>query len=118
MQLNDLSIWTEKGETLSAKNASKEYGLTHGEIIEAINKSKLQFKLNYAHGNPYYKLVRNEVEAVVIEKFGKNYLKQKKLKTELERVNKEIRKNHRSIKMLEKQKTELEIKLNEISYDK
>ena len=118
MQLNNLSVWTEKGETLSAKNASKEYGLTQDEIIEAINSGKLQYKLNYAHGNPYYKLIRNEVETVVINKFGENYLKQQKLKTELASVTKEIRKNHRSIKMFEKQKVELEIKLNEISNNK
>jgi len=115
MQLNNLKVWTEKGATLSAKNASKEYGLTQDELIGAINNGKLQHKLNYAHGNPYYKLIRKEVETVVTEKFGKNYLKQQKLKTELATVNKEIRKNHRSIKMLEKQKNELEIKLNEIS---
>ncbi len=115
MESSNSSVWTEKGGTLSANNAIKEYGITQNDIIEAINNGKLQYKLNYAHGNPYYKLIRNEVETVVNVIFGKDYLKQQKLKTELASINKELRKNHRNIKKLEKQKIELEIKLNEIS---
>jgi len=59
------------------------------------------------HGNPYYKLVRSEVEALVDEKYGRDYLKKKKLKNELAQVNKEIRGLKAKLKSLEKRKVEL-----------
>ena len=37
------AIWTKQGETLSHKNACKEFGLEKSEIIEAIRKGKLQY---------------------------------------------------------------------------
>ena len=54
------ALWTQKGESLSDKNASKEFGLEEFEIIEAIRAGKLQYKINYVHGNPYYKLLRKK----------------------------------------------------------
>jgi len=53
------------GATLSEKTASKEFRLTHAETVSAIRAGKLQHVVNYAHGNPYIKLVRTEVEALV-----------------------------------------------------
>lgn len=111
----DNSVWTEKGATLSNNNATKEYGLTRDEIIEAIKNGKLQYRVNYVHGNPYYKLIRSEVEAVVKEKYGDNYFENQKLKTELTTVKKQLRKYRKQVKLLEKRKAELEIELNEIS---
>jgi 3'-phosphoadenosine 5'-phosphosulfate sulfotransferase len=108
MYTENLSIWNEKGATLSEKNAIKEYGITQGEIVDAINAGKLQFRLNYAHGNPYYKLVRNEVESFAKNKYGDSYFEEQKRKTELEIVNKQLRKLRRQIKTLEKRKIELE----------
>ena len=55
------SQWIEKGATLSHKNALKEFGLTENEIMEAIKAGKLQYRQNYAHGNPYFRLLRVEV---------------------------------------------------------
>jgi hypothetical protein len=40
------ALWTQKGESLSHKNASKEYGLEESEIIEAIRAGKLQYKIS------------------------------------------------------------------------
>ena len=59
------SVWLKKGGTLSDKSARKEFGLSQEEIIKAIEGGKLQFRKNYMHGNPYLRLVRNEVEALV-----------------------------------------------------
>jgi len=42
------------------------------------------------HGNQYLRLIRREVEALVDEKYGENYLKNKKLKKELAQVNKDL----------------------------
>ena len=57
--------WTQKGATLSDKSARKEFGLTQQEIIAAIRAGKLQYRQNYAHGNPFLRLLRNEVEVLV-----------------------------------------------------
>ncbi len=99
-----MSVWLKKGATLSDKNVSKEFGFTQEEIIAYIKLGKLQYRQQWAHGNPYYKLIREEVEAVVIECHGENFLKKKKLTTELNDVNKEIRKLKSKIKSLEKHK--------------
>ena len=108
MNLENSMIWSEKGATLSVKNVVKEYGITQDEIIDAINAGKLQYRLNYAHGNPYYKLIRNEVESYVKSKYGDSYFEEQKRKTELEIVNKQLRKHRSQIKLLNKRKIELE----------
>ncbi len=99
--------WTEKGATFSDKSARKEYGITQEEIIEAINAGKLQYQNNHIHGNPYFRLFRKEIEALVIEKYGEDYLKKKELKNELAQVNRDLRKSKKKISLLEKRKIEL-----------
>jgi flagellar capping protein FliD len=101
------SVWSKKGATLSDKSARKEFGLTQEEIVEAIRSEKLQYKQNYMHGNPYFRLLRSEVESLVNEKYGEDYLKTKKLKNELSQVNKEIRRLKKQLKSLEEKKLEL-----------
>lgn len=107
------SVWTGKGSTLSDKSARKEYGLTQEEIIEGINKGKLQFRENHIHGNPYFRLLRHEVEALVNEKYGYDFLEKKKLSYELTQINSELRKLKTTIKSLEKRKSELQAVLEE-----
>jgi len=107
------SVWVIKGATLSDKSARKEFGLTQEEIIEAINEGKLQYRINYMHGNPYFKLVREEVEALVNEKYGMDYLEKKKLKNELAQVNRKLRKLKKESSSLEKRKIELMENLGE-----
>jgi predicted nuclease with TOPRIM domain len=68
---------------------------------------KLQFRNNYMHGNPYFRLLRSEVEALVDEKYGAHYLKKKKLKTELAQIDKELRRLKAEAVSLEKRKAEL-----------
>ena len=107
------SVWTIKGGTLSDKSARKEFGLTQEEIIEAIKNDKLQYRKNYMHGNPYLRLVRNEVEALVIEKYGDNYFEKKKLKKELTQINQELRRMKGKVTLLEKRKIALLDELRE-----
>ena len=107
------SVWTIKGGTLSDKSARKEFGLTQEEIIEAIKNDKLQYRKNYMHGNPYLRLVRDEVEALVVEKYGDNYYEKKKLKKELAQINQELRIIKRRVAFLEKRKTALLDELGE-----
>ena len=101
------SAWVQKGGTLSDKSAKKEFGLTKDEIIEAINNGKLQYRVNVIYGNPYFKLIRSEVEALVEEKYGSNYLEEKKIKKELSEINKELRMLKKQIVSLEQRKTDL-----------
>ena len=86
------SIWSRRGATLSDKSARQEFSLTQQEIIAAIRAGKLQFRENNMHGNPWFRLLRHEVEALVREKSGKDHLHKKKLQKELADINKETRK--------------------------
>ena len=61
----DNSIWTQKGATLSDKSARQEFGLTQQEIYAAMRAGKLQFREANMHGNPWFRLLRHEVEALV-----------------------------------------------------
>jgi DNA-directed RNA polymerase specialized sigma subunit len=103
----DNSLWTKKGATLSDKTAQKEFGLTQEEIVDAIKVDKLEYRHNTLYGNPSLKLLRNQVEKLVIEKYGTDYLKTKQIKTELKKVNTEIQSLKRKISQLEKRKKEL-----------
>ncbi|QTA86481.1 hypothetical protein [Desulfonema magnum] len=105
------SPWTQKGGTLSDKSARKEFGLTQEEILEAINSCKIQHRMNFIFGNPYFRLIRSEVEALVNEKYGDSYLEKKKLKKELAQTKSELKKLKTRIKSLEEKKAELMKKL-------
>jgi hypothetical protein len=99
--------WNELNATLSHNNAGKEFGLTEAEIFEAIRQGKLQYKLNYAHGNPYYRLLRAEVISLVQELHGVNFVQKQEAKHKLQTINKEINSLKRKLASLERQKIEL-----------
>ncbi len=101
------SNWNQKGAALSDKSARKEFGLTQDQIIDAIKCGKLQYRQNHIHGNPYFRLLRAEVESVAKELFGEDHLKDKKLQNELSQTNKEIRKLKKQLKIQEKKKSDL-----------
>jgi hypothetical protein len=99
--------WSQKGATLSDKSARQEFGLTQQEIIAAIRAGKLQFQQNYMHGNPWFRLLRHEVEALVREKGGPGHLHKKKLQKELADLDKEARKIKTRLKAIERRRAEL-----------
>ena len=101
------AVWAEKGATLSDKSARKEFGLTEEEIMEAIREGKLQYRENSLYGNPFFRLVRSEVEALVRKKYGTSHLEKKKIQTELVQVNKDLRMLKTKMGRLEKRKAEL-----------
>ncbi len=107
------SVWSEKGATLSDKSARKEFGLTQEEIVTAIRKGKLQYRMNSIYGNPFLRLVRSEVEKLVDEKRGGDYLKKKKLEKELAQVNKELKTLNARVACLAKRRVELLAMLGE-----
>ena len=98
------TLWTKPGETLSHKNACKELGLEEHEIFAAIRAGKLQYRENYAHGNPYFRLLRKEVTALAIELRGERYFEKQKLEYEIRKLTREINSCKRKIKAHEKDK--------------
>jgi hypothetical protein len=101
------SQWTTQGATLSHKNACREFGLTEDEIFEAVRSGKLQHRQNYAHGNPYLKLLRGEVEALALELRGVKDVEAKRIKHELQKVDTEINSLRRKLVSLERRKIDL-----------
>ena len=111
MKENESQLWTVKGATLSDKKARKEYKLTQDEILEGINEGKLHYRVNYIYDNPWYRLLRNEVEKFVEEKHGTNHLQENKLKTELTQIEKELKTLKAKTLSLVIRKEEIQVKL-------
>ena len=107
MTYEDNAIWTQKGATFSDKSARKEFGLTQEEIYSAMRAGKLQFRESNMHGNPWFRLLRHEVEALVKKKSGPAHLHKKKLEKELADINKETRKLKARLKVLDRRRAEL-----------
>jgi len=105
--------WNEKGAALSDKSARKEFGLTQEQIIDAINSGKLQYRENHIHGNPYFRLLRVEVESLANELIGAEKLKEIKIQNQFSEVKREINKLKKQLKVLENRKAELLSLINE-----
>jgi hypothetical protein len=99
--------WTAKGATLTDKTAEKEFGLTAQDVLVGIRSGKLQYRETSMYGNPCLRLLRQEVEALVTEKYGAGYLQQKELQNELAEVNKTLRALKTKTRAMEKRKLEL-----------
>ena len=93
-----------KDGSLSEKTASKEFGLSQNDIINAIREGKLQFWEGSTFGYPFLRLLRSEVEKLAEDKFGKNSLVALKAKIELKKINKELKELKLRVEQLEQQK--------------
>jgi hypothetical protein len=106
--MDDLdSEWQCKGATLSDKSAREEFGLTQDEIYAAAQAGTLRYRVASMHGNPWLRLLRREVEALVKKKHGDSYLKDRQAKTELAHVNRELKRLKIQIAQLEERKAKL-----------
>ncbi len=101
------SEWQRKGATLSDKTARTEFGLTQDEIVQAIRAGKLHYREASMHGNPWLRLLRRDVEALVKKKHGDDYLKVQQAKTELARIKRELKRLKTQIAALEERKSKL-----------
>lgn len=101
------SEWQRKGATLSDKTAREEFGLTEDEIVQAVRDGKLQYRINSVFGNPFLRLLRREVEALVRKRHGYDFLKDQQAKTELARIDRELKRLKRRIAELEERKSKL-----------
>jgi len=99
--------WGRKDATLSDTTARKEYGLTQAEIIHGIRADQLHCREGSAHGNPFLRLLRREVEALVEVKHGAAYLKAQNVSAEVQKINKDLKKLKTQIVALEARKSQL-----------
>ena len=99
--------WQRKGATLSDKTARKEFGLTQEEIVEAIRSGKLQHRYGSIYGNPFFRLLRREVEALVEEKNGVEHLANLKARTEVAWIDRELRRLKSEVAALEERRSKL-----------
>ena len=103
--------WSRKGATLSDKTARKEYGLSQDEIVEAIRAGKLQHRVASMHGNPWFRLLRAEVEDLVRVSHGQGHLEERRAAAELAHVDSELRRLRGELAKLEKRRAELAARL-------
>jgi chromosome segregation ATPase len=99
--------WSRKGATLSDKTARSEYGLTQDEIYAAIGEGKLQYRPGSMHGNPWLRLLRREVEDLVKTRHGDRHLREQKARTELARINRELKQLRAQLAALEERRAAL-----------
>jgi hypothetical protein len=59
------------------------------------------------YGNPFLRLLRRQVEALVRNRHGDDYLKDRQAKTELARINRELKQLKKQIAALEERKSKL-----------
>jgi hypothetical protein len=107
--------WGRKGATLSDKTARSEFGLTQDEIIAAINAGKLHYRPGSTHGNPWLRLLRREIEELVQTQHGERYLREQQARTELARINRELKQLRTQLAALEERRAVLLSDLNEQS---
>ena len=81
--------------------------MTFDEIVAGIREGKLQYRENSIYGAPFLRLIRSEVETLVNEKYGKDYLNKKKWKKELSEINKTLKQLKSQTLSLESRKEEL-----------
>ena len=108
------SNWTAKGGALSDKSAREEYGLTQAEIHEGIRNGDLQYRENHMHGNPYLRLLRDEVEDLIKKLRGPGFMAEQKLRTNLKKVERQIRSCKSKLKKLEKEKIKFSSELEKM----
>jgi hypothetical protein len=99
--------WRRKGATLSDKAARQEFGLTQDEIIAAIRAGRLQYRRSSMYGNPWFRLLRREVEDLARARYGDQHVKQQQAKAELVRVKREMRRLRAELAALEERRSEL-----------
>ena len=92
---------------LSDKSARAEFSLTREEIVQAIEDGALQFRPGSIHGNPWLRLLRCDVEALVKDRRGADYLQARMVKTEPAQVARELTRLKTEIATLEQRRAEL-----------
>jgi hypothetical protein len=104
--------WNKKGASLSNVTAESEYQIERDFIIKGINEGKLEFREGSVWGNPYFKILRSQLEPYIISELGLEYLMKVKNEAELKVVKNEISSTRKNLNLLEIRKKELEAALS------
>jgi hypothetical protein len=99
--------WRRKGATLSDKTARKEFGLTQDEIEAAIDAGQLQYRVGVVHGNPWLRLLRRELEALMESTYIDRDHRCRRAKAELLRVERDLKRLRAEVAELEKHRAQL-----------
>lgn len=105
--------WARKGATLSDKTACSEYGLMQEEIFAAIDAGKLQYRPAAMHGNPWLRLLRREVEELAKSLHGERHVRERQVRTELARINRELKQLRAQVAAHEERRSALLSELGE-----
>ena len=100
--------WNRKGATLSDKTSKKEYGVDRDFIVKGIRAGKLEYREGVIWGNPYLRLLRNQLEQYIAEELGQDRLSNVKKKTELRKIKKEIANLKKKLNELQARRMDLE----------
>ena len=100
--------WNRKGATLSDATAQKEYGVTRDFIVKGIQAGKLEYRDGAIWGNPYLKILRNQLERYITEELGADWLSRGKDQTELRKIKKEIAALQNRLNVLQARRMEIE----------
>ncbi len=100
--------WTMAGATLSDTTAHKEYGVDRDFIVTAIKAGKLEYRNGSMHGNPWLRILRSQLEKLIAEELGSDYLSTVKNRTELKKIKKEMTELKKRLDVLQARKAEIE----------
>jgi hypothetical protein len=103
--------WNRQGATLSDVTALKEYGVSQEFIVQGIQAGKLEYRENSVWGNPYFRILRSQLEQYIAEELGSQYLGGQKHQTELRKIKKEIGSLKKKLAALEARKAEIEAEI-------
>ena len=106
------STWTDPEATLSDRLACREFGLNQKQILAAVKNGRLQHREESAYGRTSLLLIRSEVVALASNNRGADYLATKKTKTELLKVERELRKLQSKMGSLERRRDDLRASLD------
>ena len=102
---------TRRGATLSVVTAAKDYGVNQDFIVKGIRAGKLEYRDGAMWGNPYFRILRGELERYITEELGEEYLLKLKSQTELRKIKKEMGDLKKKLDVLQVRSAELELNI-------
>ena len=80
--------WNRKGATLSDVTANKEYGVDRDFIVKGIRAGKLEYREGVVWGNPYFRLLRSQLEKYIAEELAMTVCLRSRNRQSLKRLKK------------------------------
>ncbi len=80
-------------------------------IVKGIKAGKPEYRYGAVHGNPYFRILRSQIEQYITEELGREHLETHQKKFELKKIKTEISQIKRRLAELEARRGELETAL-------